>query len=219
LPTWRFVSLAEFRTGLLFNVAQTARAVQSNIDRAFLAAFSLGPIVGAYAAASRVLQIGLFPIQIVNRIIYPRFFASGAQGIVAGRKFAIKCAPMLAAIGVLSGCAVAFMGYVIPNLLGHDFLAARPFAIALSTAVPLMALQYPAADALTGSGRQALRTLIYVITAGTFGILLVVGAMVAGPAGLTAAFVGGQGAIAALLWTMLFLQKDDRDAAKTTERD
>jgi O-antigen/teichoic acid export membrane protein len=98
---------------------------------------------------------------------------------------------------------------LIPNLLGHGFLQARPFALALSTAVPLMALQYPAADALTGSGKQALRTVIYVITACSFGILLVAGAAIAGPTGLTIAFIVGQGAIAALLWTMLFLQKDE----------
>jgi O-antigen/teichoic acid export membrane protein len=212
-PTWRFVSLEEFKVGLLFNVAQTARAAQSNVDRAFLAAFSLGPVVGAYAAASRVTQLGLFPIQIVNRIIYPKFFASGAKGVVAGRRFALKCAPMLFGIGVLSGASVAVVGWAIPSLLGHGFREARPFALALATAVPLMAIQYPAADALTGSGKQAMRTIIYVITAATFGIFLVIGAEIAGPTGLAAAFIGGQGMIAALLWTMLFLQKDDTKPA------
>jgi O-antigen/teichoic acid export membrane protein len=208
-PTWRLVSSDEFRVGLLFNLAQTARAAQGNIDRAFLAAFSLGPVVGAYAAASRVTQLGLFPIQIVNRIIYPQFFANGAKGIAAGRQFAIKCAPLLFGVGVVSGGAVAIVGCAIPSLLGHGFGEARTFALALATAVPLMAIQYPAADALTGSGKQAMRTIIYVITAATFGIFLVIGAEVAGPTGLAAAFIGGQGAIAALLWIMLFLQKDD----------
>jgi len=208
-PTWRLVSRHELGMGLLFNVAQTARAAQSNIDRAFLAAFSLGPVVGSYAAASRVTQLGLFPIQIVNRIIYPKFFANGAEGIASGRRFAVKCAPMLFGIGVLSGGAVAIVGCLIPSLLGHGFLEARTFAFALSTAIPFMALQYPAADALTGSGKQAMRTLIYVITAGAFGIFLVIGAEIAGPTGLAAAFIGGQAAIAALLWIMLFLQKED----------
>jgi O-antigen/teichoic acid export membrane protein len=208
-PHWRFVSRAEFGVGLLFNVAQTARAAQGNIDRAFLAAFSLGSIVGSYAAASRVTQLGLFPIQVANRVLYPKFFASGAKGIAAGRRFALKCAPLLFGIGILSGGSVALVGCLIPSLLGRDFIAARPFALALATAVPLMAIQYPAADALTGSGKQALRTLIYVMTACTFGILLVIGAILGGPKGLTAAFVLGQGAIAALLWIMLFLQKDD----------
>jgi O-antigen/teichoic acid export membrane protein len=211
-PAWRLVNRDEFGVGLLFNVAQTARAAQSNIDRAFLAAFSLGPVVGSYAAASRVTQLGLFPIQIVNRIIYPKFFASGAKGIASGRRFALKCAPLLFGIGVLSGGAVAVVGLLIPNLLGHGFLEARPFALALATAVPLMAIQYPAADALTGSGKQAMRTIIYVITAATFGIFLVIGAEIAGPTGLAAAFIGGQGMIAALLWAMLFLQKDEVSA-------
>jgi O-antigen/teichoic acid export membrane protein len=201
---------SELGVGMLFATNQTARAAQGNLDRAFMTGVASGDLLGGYAAASRITQLALFPVQIANRILYPRFFAKGAEGgIRATRSFALRCAPALFAVG--AGCAgvvlVAALG--APLVLGRGFRSATPICMGLAVALPLIAIQYPPADALTGSGRQGIRTLIFTILSVAFSAGLAAGAKLGGLDGLIAAFVGGQALIALALWTLVFLVRDE----------
>jgi O-antigen/teichoic acid export membrane protein len=203
------LALPEFGVGLLFATNQTARAAQGNLDRAFMLTVSTGELLGSYAAASRIIQLALFPVQIANRILYPRFFAKGAEGgIAATRKFALACAPILFALGAACGVAVAVAALGAPMVLGAGFRSATPICIGLALALPLVAIQYPPADALTGSGRQGARTLIFTVLSIAFSLGLAAGARFGGLNGLIGAFVGGQAVIAACLWTLVFLVRD-----------
>jgi O-antigen/teichoic acid export membrane protein len=203
------IERAEFGTGVLFSVNQTARAAQGNLDRAMMAAVAQGSLIGAYAAASRVAQLALFPIQIANRLLYPRFFAHGAAGgLAATRKFAIRCAPLQLAIGLACGAGVAVAALKIPALMGEGFAETTAITLGLACALPLMAVQYPAADALTGAGRQGLRTVIFTLATVVFSAGLAAGAKFGGMWGVVAAFVGGHAAIAATLWILLFSLRD-----------
>ena len=76
----------ELKGGSAFMVNQAARASQSNIDRVVLANFADSVALGVYAAGSRVLQLGLFPLQVMTRILYPQFFVEGKGGIAATRR-------------------------------------------------------------------------------------------------------------------------------------
>lgn len=196
---------AELGTGMLFSVNQTARAAQGNLDRAMMAAVAQGSVIGAYAAASRVAQLALFPIQIANRLLYPKFFAHGGTGgLAATRRFAVRCAPLLLLIGVVCGAGVAFAAFKIPALMGEGFAETTTITLGLACALPLMAIQYPAADALTGAGRQGLRTVIFTLATVVFSGGLALGARFGGMWGVVGAFVGGHAAIAATLWGLLF---------------
>ncbi len=199
----------EFGTGLLFSINQASRAAQGNFDRAFMASVASGEVIGAYAAGSRIVQLGLFPVQILNRLLYPRFFAHGSEGgLAATRRFALRCAPAAIAVGVFGGVAVAVAALAAPTLLGASFHRTTPITMALATAVPLIALQYPAADALTGAGKQALRTVLFVITALVFSLGLAVGAAFGGLWGVVFAFIFGHATVALILWSLVFLLKD-----------
>lgn len=205
LPT---LLASELPAGAAFCLNQASRAAQGNIDRIILSRFAEAATVGVYGAASRILAIGLFPLQVVTRMTYPNFFLHGRNGIRASRDYALRVSPVMLATGLVASGAVALAGVCAPWVLGKDFAGMSRLAALLSLALPLIALQYPAADALTGAGRQGVRAMISVAAAIGFGFAMALGAWLGGSDGLAAAFVIGHGVFAAALWAAACLAKD-----------
>lgn len=199
----------EAMDGLAFCVNQTARASQTNLDRVVLTRFADNSMLGVYGAATRVLQLGLFPIQVATRIIYPKFFVHGEKGIVHSHQFALKVAPVLMLVGVFSAVCVATASQLAPYILGRDYEGITKVGTLLALAMPFIALQYPAADALTGAGKQWLRAKIYGVMAICFAFILLIGAKFGGVDGLIVGFISGHIIFAAVLWVsvMLVLEK------------
>lgn len=204
-PTWRLLT-GELATGAAFSAAQVARASQGNVDRLVLTRFADDAALGAYGAASRMLQLGLYPLQIVTRLLYPKFFVHGAQGLAASRRFAIRtAAPATLAVGVLSCLGVVMLAEFIPTILGKDFASSIGTTMVLALALPFVALQYPAADALTGAGLQGLRASISGAATVVFALLMLAGVRWDGVSGLSVAFVGAHALLAAVLWSSTWL--------------
>ena len=198
----------EWKAGGAFCVNQAARASQGNFDRILLGRFADAASVGIYGAASRVLALGLFPLQVVTRITYPNFFVHGKEGLASSRRYALKITPMLFAVGVASSIAVAAAGYLAPFALGKDFASMANISAMLGLALPLIALQYPPADALTGAGRQGIRAFISLCATFGFGLLMALGVKIAGVPGLVVAFLASHAALAAAMWLAAFLVED-----------
>ncbi len=190
--------------GMTFAANQTARALQGNMDRMILSRYADASALGAYGAATRFIQLGLFPIQVVTRMLYPRFFQKGAEGADAVWRFTWKTAtPALLGVGVMAGVAVALAGQLAPWVLGESFRSAVDTTSRLAWALPFIALQYPPADALTATGRQWARTLISTSSALGFGFVLVLGAHWGGADGVAHTFVLGHALLALALWAAL----------------
>lgn len=207
-PDWQ-LRWPELGAGTTFALNQTSRAMQGNMDRMILSRYADSAALGAYGAATRIVQLGLFPVQVVTRILYPRFFVHGAQGLTAVRRFAVRtAAPALIGVGVLSGLAVAVAGLLAPWVLGADYESAVATTMQLAWALPFIALQYPAADTLTASNRQWLRATISTSSTLGFGFLLVLGTYLGGPRGVTAAFVAGHVLLAGALWLAVWRSRD-----------
>lgn len=186
--SWRVLA-----SGQAFALNQTARAVQGNVDRLILAAFADPVALGAYAAGARLLMVGLFPIQVLTRMLYPEFFRRGLGGIAGTRRYALEQAPAMLATGYAALGAVALVAQLLPHLLGHDFAGSRDAATVLATALPLIALQYLAADTLTGAGHQGLRAVLAVGASCGSGLIMLAGArLLGGVAGVVAGFIAGQ---------------------------
>lgn len=206
-PVWHLLR-GELQAGTLFCVTQSARAAQSNLDRMVLARYADDAALGLYGAASRFLQLGLFPVQVLTRIIYPRYFVHGAEGIAASRRYALRMTPALLGVGLLSGVLVAAAALVAPRVLGADYAGSEVITVGLAFSMPLMALQYPAADALTGAGFQGLRAAIFSVASVGFGFVLLAGTKLGGIDGLIAAFLVGHLSLAVVLWLAAFLCQD-----------
>lgn len=206
-PVWRLLP-HEVGSGTLFCITQSARSMQSNLDRIVLSRYADEAVVGLYGAASRFLQLGQFPLQVVTRIVYPKYFVHGAQGIAASRRYALSITPALLGVGVLSGLGVAVAALLAPHVLGREYDGSVALTVALALSLPLMALQYPAADALTGAGRQGLRAGIYSLSSVGFGFVLLGGVRLGGTHGLVAGFLCGHLLLALVLWATAFYCKD-----------
>jgi O-antigen/teichoic acid export membrane protein len=179
--------------------------MQSNLDRMVLSRFADDAALGLYGAASRILQLGLFPIQVVMRTLCVNFYIHGVHGLKASRQYALQVAPTLIGVGVVSALCVAATALLAPLVLGHEFAAATGTTLRLACALPLIALQYPAADALSGAGLQALRAHIYVAAAVGFGFVLVAGVKLGGINGLIYSFLLGHLLLAIVLWVCTFV--------------
>lgn len=210
-PAWQLLK-GELGSGTLFCITQTARSAQSNLDRMVLSRYADDAAVGLYGAASRFLQLGMFPVQVLTRIIYPKYFVHGADGIAASRRYALRMTPAMLGVGVLSGVGVALAALLAPHVLGREYGGSVEITVALAFSLPLMALQYPAADALTGAGRQGLRAAIYSVASVGFGFVLLAGAHLASIKGLIAAFLIGHLSLALVLWGTAFMCSDDKTA-------
>jgi len=190
----------ELGQGLAFAVPQLSRAIQSNFDRVALASFVTPGALGAYSAGSRVLQLGLFPLQVMTRILYPHFFIEGAKGVAAARSFALGKLPLMTGVGTAAMVAVAAAGELAPMILGKSYAASNHTALVLSLALPLMAIQYLAGDVLSGSGHQRLRATVHFVMALVSSMILAAGAALAGVQGVLIAFVASQGLVALVMW-------------------
>ena len=208
-PVWRVLP-DELGGGTLFCITQSARSMQSNLDRIVLSRYADEAVVGLYGAASRFLQLGQFPLQVVTRILYPKYFVHGANGMAASRRYAISVTPALLGVGVLSGIGVAVAALLAPRVLGAEYGGSVMLTASLAFSLPLMALQYPAADALTGGGRQGLRAIIYSLASVGFGFVLLAGVRLGGTQGLVWAFLVGHLLLALVLWAAAFMVRDDK---------
>ena len=209
----------DLRAGLSFCLNQAARSSQGSLDRIVLSRFADAASVGIYGAASRVLTLGLFPIQVVTRMTYANFFLHGRGGIAASRRYALRLLPVMLGVGLASCAAVILAGFLAPSVLGQDFEAMVGVTAALSFSLPLLALQYPAADALTGAGHQGLRAVLSLTAAFGFGIVMAIGAQLDGIEGLVVAYLACHALFAVALWTATFCVRDAPSEPEVAQAD
>lgn len=192
------VDRAALGFGLLVMLNQLARSLNGNVDRVVLAAVLAPAALGVYASAARLQLVGAILSQAATRLTYPRFFRAGDRAALV--RLTRSAAALMALVGLVALVLTALAAQVLPRLLGPGYAGLVPLATGLALAAPLVALQYPPADALTAAGRQRLRTVIYAAAALVSGGLLALGAVAAGPAGAVAGFVAAQALLAGALW-------------------
>ena len=217
-PRWTWLR-AEAPAGAAFAVNQAARAVQGNVDRLILTRFADSAVVGAYAAGARLLVVGLFPIQVLTRILYPEFFRQGERGIAATRRYALGKAPAMLLTSLFSLAAVMVVAQLLPAVLGREFAASRQAAMLLALALPLIGLQYLAADTLTGAGFQQLRAVLSLGASGVFGVAMVVGARLAGTGGVIAAYLASHLLFLATLVAAALIVRDRAEPTAKPDQD
>lgn len=190
----------ELAAGLSFCITQVARSAQGNLDRIVLARFGTEAALGAYGAATRFMQLGMFPIQVATRMLYPKFFQVAKGGIGASRAFGLKAGAAMLAVGCFAAVAVALAGALAPWVLGEDYRPASHYVWILALALPFLAAQYPAADTLTAVRRQALRASLSLGATLLMGSVLLICALLWGAEGVAWGFVVACALVASVFW-------------------
>ncbi|MFF2843311.1 oligosaccharide flippase family protein [Paenarthrobacter sp. NPDC057981] len=156
---------SEMKEGLLYSVALSSQNVYNDIDKAMLARLSSVNAAGLYSAAFRIVDMAYAPIRAVAAAAYPHFFKEGEGGLQAALRLTRKISPIVALIGVASTAGVALLAPLGPLVLGSNFGESVEIIRLLAPLIILRAATFLAADTLTGSGRQGLRTFAQITIA------------------------------------------------------
>jgi O-antigen/teichoic acid export membrane protein len=166
LVKWTY-SARDVRDGFYFATGISAQNIYNDIDKVMLG--RLVPTLtaaGIYGAAYRVIDVVLVPIRSIGQAAYPRFFKHGERGVTASTRVALRLLPPAVGYGAVAAIIMFLVAPLLPKLLGHEFDQAAGAVRWLSLLPILKAIQFAAADALTGAGFQATRTALQVVVAG-----------------------------------------------------
>jgi O-antigen/teichoic acid export membrane protein len=148
------------KEGFYFSVAQSAQTVYNDIDKAMLARLSTLEATGIYGAAYRLIDVSFTPVAAVLAAAYPNFFRVGLDGIPATLRFVRPLIVRALGYATLVTVAVSAGAGVVPLILGRDYRLAAE-ALRWLAVLPLLKTVHSfLADALTGAGYQALRTVV-----------------------------------------------------------
>jgi O-antigen/teichoic acid export membrane protein len=165
------VALSE---GIWFAGNQIARAGQQNIDRVVLGGLVEPSLLAVFGAAQRFVQVGILPIQAILRTTYPSFFARGHEGIISALRYGSKVLLLISAVAGTCATVLWLAAMYVPTALGSQFGASASYLRWLAPSLLLVGLNYVAADILTGSDHQRLRTSLMmtsiIIQAGMFAL-------------------------------------------------
>jgi O-antigen/teichoic acid export membrane protein len=156
----------EIGEGFYFASSLSAQRIYMDSDKALLTRLSSLEAAGVYAAASRVIDVAVVPMNALLSAAYARFFMHGREGVRGTLRFSRKLLPPAIGYAVLAGIGLYVLAPFAPKLLGAEF-AETATAIRWLAVVPLlMTLHRFAADSLTGAGWQAARSGIEFVAAG-----------------------------------------------------
>lgn len=162
-PQWSFADVcSRVKQGMYFALGGASQLGSSEIDKALLARLNTLEATGIYSAAQRIIVVGFFPLMAFLGANYTRFFQIGKAGIKSARAHAFRIVPFVLAYTVVSGAAAWVTAPLIVELLGAKFAETGQAIRWLALLLVLQGLQYPFADALTGSGLQSIRSGIQV---------------------------------------------------------
>ncbi|NEO69551.1 oligosaccharide flippase family protein [Moorena sp. SIO3H5] len=155
----------EMLQGFYFSVNLCAETVNNNVDKTMLARLSTLQSTGIYAAAYRLIDVAFVPVQSLLAASYAKFFQHGAAGIRGSLNLAKRLSPIAGMYGIAAGIGLFISAPMVPYIIGEDY---SEVVNALRWLAPIpffKAMQFFAADTLTGAGFQGLRSSIQVTAA------------------------------------------------------
>ena len=161
----------DYALGLPFALNAGPDGLLSSNDKIVLSASGLSFDAGIYGAAYRIAQIANLPTNAIVRTHYASYFKEENQtreASVANSKSILK---KTAPAGLLSAFGILLVAPFATFLLGDDF-ADSVDALQLLAFLPILrSLSTPAADVLTGTGRQRTR-ITGTLLAGLLNLIL-----------------------------------------------
>ncbi|HBL12375.1 MAG TPA: polysaccharide biosynthesis protein [Cyanobacteria bacterium UBA11162] len=208
----------ELTQGFLFSVSLSAKTINNNIDKTMLASLSTLAATGIYAAAYRLIDVAFVPVTSLAAAAYAKFFQQGEGGIRGSLKFAKRLLPIVGGYGFVAGLGLFLLAPVVPYILGGEYVGAVDALRWLAPIPCLKAIQYLAADSLTGAGFQWGRSAIQVAIA-LFNLLINLWLI---PAyswkGAAWASLASDGLLMLSLWGMVFwLYRQELQKIKSNE--
>lgn len=151
--------------GFYFAISASATNINAGLDKSMLGKLADVSAAGIYGSAYRFIDVGNVPLLALFGATYTRFFQHGVTGIRGSLGFAKRLLPILIFYAIASLIGYQFLAPYIPAILGEEYREAISALLWLSPLPAIAALQYLAADTLTGAGNQKSRSFIQVVAA------------------------------------------------------
>ena len=159
------LALKELKVGVFFSIGLSSKSLYTDIDKAVLARFASPEICGAYTAAFRLIFIAYTPIRAILQASMARFFRAGTNGVTGPVQFANKIVFWAALYAITFAICVYVAAPMVRLLLGDAYTMSVSILQSLALVPLVLVLQDVYSDALTGAGRQGLRSIFQVIVA------------------------------------------------------
>jgi O-antigen/teichoic acid export membrane protein len=156
---------SNIKQGFYFAISASATNINANLDKSMLGKLATVGAAGIYGSAYRFIDVGNVPLLAIFGATYTRFFQHGVTGIKGSLGFAKRLLPILGGYAIASLIGFWFLAPFIPIILGEEYREAIGALLWLSPLPAIAAIQYLAADTLTGSGNQKARSLVQVVAA------------------------------------------------------
>jgi O-antigen/teichoic acid export membrane protein len=192
------------REGFFFCLSPSSQSVYNDFDKSILPKFVSLEVTGNYSAAYKIIDALCVPLKALLQTFYARFFIKGADGVAAGRKLALRLLPVFVLYSAFAISFLLFFARYIPLLFGDLYHDAVSIILLLSPVILFRAIHSLGADALTGVGLQAKRSLLQVGVAILNAILCLILIPAKGWVGATWASLLSDGILALLIWMMIF---------------
>lgn len=172
---WLTIGRPRLDTGLLwsrakegfgFSFAGTTQSVYNDIDKTMLNHYGFVRENGAYTVAYRLADFATAPILALEAATLPRYFQLSEQRLHGVGRFALRMVCIGLLLGGISLAAMLFLMPFVPRLFGPQF-SQVVLALQWLCWLPLLrSVHVLTGSALTGTGRQNLRTAAQLSAAG-----------------------------------------------------
>ncbi|HEY9298423.1 MAG TPA: oligosaccharide flippase family protein, partial [Phormidium sp.] len=146
--------IADLRQGFYFSISGFSDSINSSLDQTMLASLSTLKATGTYNAAGRFVGMALVFLISFSGATYSRFFQHGTTGILGSWRFAKKLLPLAIGYGLLVFLSFMLLAPLVPYVLGADYRDSIPVLRWFAPLIPIISLNFLAADSLTGAGHQ-----------------------------------------------------------------
>ena len=202
--------------GFQYALGLAATSLYNDVDKTMLARMATLGATGAYGAGSRMVELSFAPVTALLSASYARFFREGAGGVAPAARLARRLLPAALAYASVTAAALWLLAPAAVHVLGNGYREVAD-VVRLMAPLPLIrAWQYFAANALTGGGRQPVRSAVQVAAAGLNVGLNLLWIPAHGWRGAGWATLVAEGALAAVLWACVghHAREQSRDLAR-----
>lgn len=213
----------DMKTSMQYSLGITGMSFQNDGDKAVLAAYGYREETGLYAAAYRIVQLGLLPVGVLFGVSHQRFLQHHEGERNQHLRRSVKFAAVTAAYGLVFACVVVVIAPVLPRLVGEEFRGSVEMVRWLSPLVLLRSLALFPSNGLMGLGKTFLRSILLVVTAVVSMTLYIVLVPIMNWKGAVVGTMVGEALLAVLAWYFLLryqrVDNDRIDAGQQTTRD
>ena len=207
-PSW-----SQVRTSGLYATTISAVALQNDADKIVLTSAKIGPDAGLYAAAYRLVLMGMVPLRALLAATHRRFLEHDPSARGQHVKRSLRFSGIGAAYGLVFGVCLWVAAPLVTVLLGSEYEGAATMLRLLAPVVAVRSFAEFGINGLLGFGRVGLRTGVTVLAAATALVLYVLLIPRYGWHGAVAGTYASELVLAATAWSALLVLQRRHDAA------